>query len=147
MWLCCWLVDLGPPSTVFPLIHARLWFLGVHGFLEDNPSKPKSSENKKNSCKIKKRKKRKGNYVLMHSCDSFSHFSVCCCCMMYYWRIFMNMNGVTVSQCFVCKQIYCSNGMFYQRKYEKCKKFAPCIKTNYEKKNTLLHILIYITPV
>ena len=33
------------------------------------------------------------------------------------------------SKCFVCKQIYCSNGMFYQRKYEKCKTFAPCIKT------------------
>lgn len=54
-------------------------------------------------------------------------------CTVLMWHL---LNGVTVFNCesMSCvNRLYCSNGMFYQRKYKKCKTFAQCISTNDEK--------------
>lgn len=68
-------------------LRTRLWLVGVHGLLEDNPSEPNSSENKKKRTAVK----------LMFQCTvAILWVTFQCAATMYYCRIFMNMNGVTI---------------------------------------------------
>lgn len=68
--------------------------MGVHGLLEDNPSKPNSSENKKNSCKLM------FQYTVAIPLVTFQRAA------MTYCRIFMNMKDAT-SFFSNCKFMFC----------------------------------------
>lgn len=123
MWLCCWLVDLKPPSAVFPSWHVQrvhtrvricLWLVSGCAWLywkTIRPNQIPQKTKKNNSCKL---------MFSIRSCNSLSLFSVCCYDVLLshfheYERCDFFQQWVNV----LCNRIYCINGMFYQRKYEK----------------------------